>query len=373
MNRQRVTYQTAILPAAGILPRAELTIPEEMEGESSPSRGGGGEADGGVENGTRGVTRYRTVLTRDYVDNLVFENGELKYVITPTGFIEDGEYYHQLADYEGNPRVVVDNEGTVYERNNYYPFGLPIVDEHYASAITPYKYGGKEFDTMNGQNAYDFSARILDPTLCQFTTVDPLAEQYYPYSPYLYCAGNPVRYIDPSGKEWLTAEDKAIVTELLKKLSSKKSSILKKMNKLNNNISKNEKKNKSNKKNEAELKELTDKYKALNSSGFELSEMGQTKQKYFTFKQKQTITGKTEFDPNSSVVTMHISDGIYRNANAIHELKHAYDLWKGIYTYDLNSEIVAYQRQYAFDVNSMPSVIPNHFKDVNSSYVGRIV
>ena len=198
-NRQRVTYQTAILPAAGILPRAELTIPEEMEGESAPSRGGGGEADGGVENGTRGVTRYRTVLTRDYVDNLVFENGELKYVITPMGFIEDGEYYHQLADYEGNSMVVIDNEGTVYERNNYYPFGLPIVDEHYASAITPYKYGNKEFDTMNGLNAYDFSARRLDPALCQFTTADPLAEHYYPYSPYLYCAGNPILFIDPSG------------------------------------------------------------------------------------------------------------------------------------------------------------------------------
>lgn len=34
-NRQRVTYQTAILPAAGILPRAELTIPDE----SSPGKG----------------------------------------------------------------------------------------------------------------------------------------------------------------------------------------------------------------------------------------------------------------------------------------------------------------------------------------------
>ena len=183
-RKQRITYQTAILPAAGILPRAELIIPDESAEELD---------------GTRGVTRYRTVLTRDYVDNLVFENGELKYVITPPGFIEDGEYYHQLADYEGNSMVVIDNEGTVYERNNYYPFGLPIVDEHYASAITPYKYGGKEFDTMNGLNAYDFSARILDPALCQFTTADPLAEHYYPYSPYLYCAGNPILFVDPTG------------------------------------------------------------------------------------------------------------------------------------------------------------------------------
>ena len=34
----------------------------------------------------------------------------------------------------------------------------------------------------------------------RFTGVDPLAEKYYSISPYAYCAGNPVRYIDPNGK-----------------------------------------------------------------------------------------------------------------------------------------------------------------------------
>ena len=315
-------------------------------------------------------------LVRDYSGGHIYENGVLERTLTPTGYYSaaDSEYCHYIRDYQGNNIAVVkaDANGApeVVSATLMYPFGGELTE---MSATDRYRFGGKEFDTRGGLFHYDFGARHYDPVLPMFNGYDPMAEDNIHVSPLAYCHGNPVMFIDPSGKEWLTADDKAIVTELLKKLSSKKSSILKKMNKLNNNISKNEKKNKSNKKNEAELKELTDKYKALNSSGFELSEMGQTKQKYFTFKQKQTITGKTEFDPNSSVVTMHISDGIYRNANAIHELKHAYDLWKGIYTYDLNSEIVAYQRQYAFDVNSMPSVIPNHFKDVNSSYVGRIV
>ena len=31
--------------------------------------------------------------------------------------------------------------------------------------------------------------------------MDPLAEKYYTISPYAYCAGNPVKYIDPTGKQ----------------------------------------------------------------------------------------------------------------------------------------------------------------------------
>ena len=33
-----------------------------------------------------------------------------------------------------------------------------------------------------------------------FTSVDPLAEKYYSISPYAYCGGNPVRYIDVNGE-----------------------------------------------------------------------------------------------------------------------------------------------------------------------------
>ncbi len=35
-----------------------------------------------------------------------------------------------------------------------------------------------------------------------FTTRDPLCEKYYDLSPYGYCAGNPMRYVDPDGKEY---------------------------------------------------------------------------------------------------------------------------------------------------------------------------
>ncbi len=46
---------------------------------------------------------------------------------------------------------------------------------------------------------YDYSARYYDGALGRFTTVDPLAEKYYSWSPYAYCANNPIKFIDPTG------------------------------------------------------------------------------------------------------------------------------------------------------------------------------
>ena len=36
----------------------------------------------------------------------------------------------------------------------------------------------------------------------RFSTMDPLLEKYYDISPYVYCANNPVRFIDPTGMIW---------------------------------------------------------------------------------------------------------------------------------------------------------------------------
>ena len=53
---------------------------------------------------------------------------------------------------------------------------------------------------MHGLNMYDYGARQQDPAVGMFTSMDPLCEKYYNISPYIYCAGNPVRYVDVDGK-----------------------------------------------------------------------------------------------------------------------------------------------------------------------------
>lgn len=64
-----------------------------------------------------------------------------------------------------------------------------------------YKSAGtdKELDTKKGLNWYDYGARHYDVALGRWHVVDPMAEKYYLWSPYAYCLGNPVRFIDPTG------------------------------------------------------------------------------------------------------------------------------------------------------------------------------
>ena len=53
---------------------------------------------------------------------------------------------------------------------------------------------------MLGLDSYDFGARWQMPDLTRFGQMDPLAEKTPGVSPYAYCMGNPVRYVDPEGK-----------------------------------------------------------------------------------------------------------------------------------------------------------------------------
>lgn len=41
---------------------------------------------------------------------------------------------------------------------------------------------------------------MYDPAIARWMSVDPMAEKYYPLSPYCYCAGNPVIVVDPNGR-----------------------------------------------------------------------------------------------------------------------------------------------------------------------------
>ena len=141
-----------------------------------------------------------TTTTTDYCGNVVYENGTQKYLLTEEGYVTlaDNRYHYYLQDHQGNNRVVVDGNGTVEEVNHYYPFGGMFAS---TSSVQPYKYNGKEFDTKNGLNWYDYGAREYDSALGRFVSLDPLAKDNSPISTYAYCNNNPLKYVDPTGMQ----------------------------------------------------------------------------------------------------------------------------------------------------------------------------
>ena len=65
---------------------------------------------------------------------------------------------------------------------------------------TDYIYTDKELQQLFGIDWSDSFARFQTASGV-FTSPDPLAEKYYPLSPYAYCAGDPVNLVDPEGDD----------------------------------------------------------------------------------------------------------------------------------------------------------------------------
>jgi RHS repeat-associated protein len=81
------------------------------------------------------------------------------------------------------------------------PYGEALFEEHSNTRDMPYLFNSKERDEETG--LYYYGARYLDPETAVWYGVDPLAMKYPDYSPYVYCANNPILFVDPDGKDWI--------------------------------------------------------------------------------------------------------------------------------------------------------------------------
>ncbi len=78
--------------------------------------------------------------------------------------------------------------------------------DHAVSWLFLRSFTGKERDEETGYSY--FGARYMDHELMtMWLSVDPMADKYPSMSPYNYCMWNPIKLVDPNGKETVTNDD----------------------------------------------------------------------------------------------------------------------------------------------------------------------
>ena len=196
-NHFSTSYETAVTPvSAGALPeRTRRTCLRAYSGDGHVLRGGAGNS------------------KADTLEMLRFAGGYFDADLVP-------HYY--VTDYLGSNIAVIDENGTLVQSATYYPYGeshrAPQNLTTTSSTTNRYLFGGKELMTQGTLNEYLYGVRTYLPAATIFTSIDPLCEKYYHLSPYVFCAANPIRYVDPSGARIYLSQDmnlKQIFTVLL--------------------------------------------------------------------------------------------------------------------------------------------------------------
>ena len=124
----------------------------------------------------------------------------------PTGSIP--VTFQIVSDARGDVRELRDYAGAVFARYDYDAYGNITSSQVFATTLItlaqaqeisdaqPLRYAGYVWDAETG--LYYCSQRYYDPTTASFISRDP-AKADGEKSPYLYCAGEPVGGVDPSG------------------------------------------------------------------------------------------------------------------------------------------------------------------------------
>jgi RHS repeat-associated protein len=254
-----------------------------------------------------------------------------------------------------------------------------------------FTYNGKEKVDDLALNWLDYGARNYDARLGRFWSVDGRAEKYLSFSPYHYCANNPLRFLDVDGNEFTQAAEAwagrlegevdrkiaaniAEITRLLGKVAGKTGKqgldalekIAKKINKLsqeNNGLS-------TTRSELSILRNSSQLYHVETTSGEQVGADG-----------SKTAYSTTTFDKSIGAVVMTInSSGGNELASFAHEAKHAfqfetkkmgfnYETGRPSDIYDLTDEVEAFKRGQLFGANSNATITGNWVRQrPNSKY-----
>ena len=258
---------------------------------------------------------------------------------------------------------------TLFSKKATPPFSPTDCTQTISAKIPCLSFTGKERDEETGYGY--FGARYMDHELtAMWLSVDPMADKYPSISPYAYCAWNPVKLVDPDGREWDKPEDKEAAQKMedavngrISCISTKIQSKRKQIEELTNNnkmkLSKREKKLASL---ENELSDLEYQKGLLNDFIDGLHDLGDDPDRRYTFNPSEDAFQTNKFNEVNGVIPINYQEHpAIGMANMVHETTHAIQDHRGqMYNGNLMfCERNAYSTQYAFSPDSFKHIMSN--------------
>jgi RHS repeat-associated protein len=134
---------------------------------------------------------------------------ELLQMPAPITITQPGYVYIYLSNESLSPVEVyfddfkvIQTKSPVIQLEDYYPFGLTFNSySRENSTKNNYLYNGKELQDELDLGWLHYGARMYTPESGRWFSIDPKAEEYDAWSPYHYVYNNPVKLLDPDGRE----------------------------------------------------------------------------------------------------------------------------------------------------------------------------
>ena len=156
-----------------------------------------GEVLGQMQWVTQCYEEERTLHTAVYCEEDLLASLLIQLPYDPEYPASDIYYYH--SDHWGSASWITKSSGEPVQYIHYMPYGELWKNQQRTPYNERFKFTGKERDEETG---YDFfGARNYTSAASIWLSVDPLADKYPGISPYAYCAWNPMRYVDPDGRD----------------------------------------------------------------------------------------------------------------------------------------------------------------------------
>ena len=217
-----------------------------------------------------------------------------------------------------------------------------------------FKYTAKELSLFLGLPVYDYTARHTLPQINRFRTPDPLAEDFVSFSPYSFCGGDPINYIDENGKSFKEPKQR---DQLIKKIDDRIGRLQ-----------------------ESTVSDAHKQIAHLNRTKEIINKMDKDGERIYQFNKVDNADECYIYSQDEINISIQTSE----DALSVHEIEHigqSYDT--GSFKYDKNgrlrntsnvsggkavNEAKAYRAQYSFKPSSLPKTI-RHIGEINIQYL----